>query len=48
MDSDKWELYTPDNSALPHEYVSDITLDRDGTLWASTFGGFIKALRTSK
>lgn len=48
MDRDKWELYTPDNSALPHEYVSDITLDRDGTLWAATFGGFIKALGTRK
>lgn len=46
MDSDHWELYTPDNSALPHEYIEDITLDRGGTLWAATFGGFAKALRT--
>lgn len=44
MDANKWELYTPDNSALPDSYIEDITLDRNGTLWGATFGGIVKSL----
>lgn len=39
---DKWEIYTPENSAVPSIHVMDLTKDKDGLIWASTFAGIIK------
>lgn len=44
MDTGKWELYTPDNSSIPSGYIEGFDLSSDGTLWAATFGGFVKSI----
>ena len=41
IDSNKWELYTPNNSNLPADYIEHITIDNFGHLWGATFGGII-------
>lgn len=40
--NDYWELYTPENSDIPHSYIQDLTIDKEGVLWGATFGGFFR------
>lgn len=37
----KWELYTPSNSALPGEIVTSIIEDRSGRIWVGTSRGIV-------
>lgn len=43
--NDYWELYTPENSVIPHSYIEDLTIDKEGLLWGATFGGFFKMIK---
>ena len=42
---DRWEVYTPENSKLPSEYVMQLCQDKDGNIWGATFNGFFKLIR---
>jgi ligand-binding sensor domain-containing protein len=42
ISKDKWETYTSKNSAVPSNYVMQFVKDKEGTIWAATFGGIIK------
>ncbi|WP_196889859.1 two-component regulator propeller domain-containing protein [Aureivirga sp. CE67] len=42
LESDKWEIYTPENSEVPSIHVMKLAKDKNGIIWAATFAGVIK------
>lgn len=45
LKSDKWETYTPENSAVPSIHVMKLAKDKNGIIWAATFAGVIKMIK---
>lgn len=41
VDSKKLEVYTTENSNVPSINIERITKDKDGAIWAATYGGVI-------
>lgn len=42
LTTNTWEIYTTENSAMPSTNIMNLTLDKNGILWAATFAGVIK------
>ena len=42
LDTKNWEIYTNQNSNFPSIYAEQITKDKFGNIWVSTFAGVAK------
>jgi ligand-binding sensor domain-containing protein len=40
--TEKWEVYTTQNSNVPSSHIEKITKDQNGAIWAATYAGVIR------
>ncbi|MDB4303311.1 T9SS type A sorting domain-containing protein [Desulfosarcina sp.] len=42
FDGNDWEIFNPDNSIIPRNWVHEIAIDQNNDKWIATWGGLVK------